>query len=402
MNTQHNIPEHVPSGLVFDFDYINDTAAHLNPFDGFKELLKKKPPEVFYAPHYGGHWVACSYRAIQDIYRDHENFTSVPILIPAIEVDAHLIPQQIDPPDHGRYRRILGPLFTPAATRKMESHIRTTARDLINKFADEGACDFVEDFALRLPTYAFLDLMGIPRDRVAEFVEWDRLMLAGTPEEQAGAQQSIVGFLAEFAEQKSHSPDDNWMSYLLSLENDGAGELKLTRPETLNIAMMLFVAGLDTVLNTLGHAWRYLAENAAKRKALVDDPELIPEAAEEFLRIFAVVNGSRRARHDVEFMGVKMKKGDAILLPTSVASMDPEFFENPTDVDFEREGNVHLAFGTGIHRCLGSNIARLEMRISLEEWLNKIPEFEIPAGAEFNVFSGVTMGLRNLPLTWKV
>ena len=401
MNAAQQIPAHIPNTLVFDFDYISETAAHSNPFNGFKELLSKKPPEVFFTPHYGGHWVACSYRAIQEIYRDHENFTSTPILIPAIEVEAHLIPQQIDPPDHGRYRRILGPLFTPAATRKMEAHIRSTARELINQFTDKGSCDFVEDFALRLPTYAFLDLMGIPRDRVAEFVEWDRLMLAGAPEEQADAQKSIVGFLAAFAEQKSKHLDDHWMSHLLRLESEDAGDMRLSREEVLNIAFMLFVAGLDTVLNTLGHAWRFLAENDEKRAQLARNPDLIPDAAEEFLRIFAVVNGSRRARRDIEFMGVQMKKGDAILLPTSMASMDPDFFDNPNDVDFDRDGNVHLAFGSGIHRCLGSNIARLEMKVSLEEWLSAIPDFTMPEGAALNVFSGVTMGLRNLPLQWE-
>ena len=392
------IPEHVPDNLVFDFDYIRDVEG-VDPYGNFERLLEEDVPDFLYTPAYGGHWIATRYEDIQAILKDHENFTSFPILIPALEQDRPLIPQQIDPPEHHNYRRILGPMFSPAAILKQEGLIRNLTNQLIDNFIDKGECDFVAEFASKLPTLSFLTLVGSPTDQVEKLVALDQTFLSGTSEEQEKASAALAGFTAELVSEKAGNPGDDWISYMLSRKDEN-GEPELDVGTIMEITYFLFIAGLDTVVNTLGHIWRYLALNQHEYRKLGKDPELVADAVEEFLRVYAVVNDARRARHDLEYKGIPIKKGEAVLLPTMLANRDDGVFENAPAVQLDRETNVHLAFGAGIHRCLGSNLARIELRIALEEWLKRIPEFSIRENARVTAYARVTIGLHALPLVW--
>ncbi len=392
------IPNHIPENLVFDFDYIKDVEG-VDPYKNMERLLEEDVPDFLYTPAYGGHWIATRYEDIQAILKDHENFTSFPILIPALDQDRPLIPQQIDPPDHQNYRRILGPMFSPAAIRKHEELIRNLTNQLIDSFIGKGECDFVAEFASKLPTLAFLKLVGSPTEQVEKLVALDQTFLSGTPEEQEKAGTALAGFTAELVSEKVRHPGDDWVSYMLSRKGEN-GEPELDIGTITEITYFLFIAGLDTVLNTLGHTWRYLALNQHEYRKLGEDPELVADAVEEFLRVYAVVNDARRARHDLKYKGIAIKKGEAVLLPTMLANRDAGVFENASSVQLDRETNVHLAFGAGIHRCLGSNLARIELRIALEEWLKRIPEFSIRENARVTAYARVTIGLHALPLVW--
>jgi len=197
--------------------------------------------------------------------------------------------------------------------------------------------------------------------------------------------------------EKRANPEDDLASAIL---NFTVGDRDITDKEILGMYFLLFVGGLDTVASSLGFAWRYLAANPQAQQQLRDNPDLIPSAVEEFFRMHSVVEVRRAVTEDIEFHGVQLKKGDFINCITAVASLDSKEFENPMEANFERSPNRHCAFVFGPHRCMGSNLARLEMRIALEEWLTRIPEFSIEEGAEIDTNLGAVVSLARLPLTW--
>ncbi|MGH6617142.1 cytochrome P450 [Sphingomonas sp.] len=398
--TQRVVPDHVPADLVFDFDYIQATHDVADPYQALMALDRNGYPDIFYSPLLGGHWVVRRYEDVFAIFRDHQGFTSYPIVIPEIQAQTErMIPIQIDPPDHKKYRRVLGPLFTPAATNRLEEIVRETAIDLIDPLVPLGGGDFVRDFAHRFPPTVFLRFMGMPTDRLEEFVGWASDSLVGTAEQQVAAGAKITEFVGRFVDEKYHAPGEDWASIMVqATEPDGTP--MLTRAEIINISFFLFLAGLDTVLNSLAHAWRYLATHPEAQQRLSTDPDAIPGAVEEMLRLNTITNNSRRARHDLIFRNVEMRAGDPVLLLAAAANRDGGKFPDPERADLEREHNLHLSFGAGIHRCIGSNLARAEMRIAIEEWLRRIPSFSLRPGAEIRSIGGVTMGLQSLPLSW--
>ena len=400
MNTPTNIPAHIPDNLVFEFDYLKETDDVISPFQVYTGLGDRGAPDFFYTTSYGGHWVARNFKLIRDIYRDHERFTTLPTMsIPPVEGMRLMAPLQIEPPDHQKYRRVLGPLFTPAAILRMDGGIRRSVVQLIDTFADNGKCDFVRDFAKHLPGQVFLSLMTLSQDRREEFIGWADDVLSGDEDVQVRAAQNITQVITDFVDHKISAPGEDVISTMVKARSE-EGERLFNRDEIIDTGCFLFLGGLDTVLNTLSFSWRFLAENPEQVKKLVENPDTIPDGVEELLRLFSVINGSRLVREDCEFNGVSLKKGEAILTPISTANLDESVFENPYEFDPGREANIHLSFGAGIHRCLGSNLARIEIKISLEEWLKRIPEFSIAGGEQIRTATGITMGLKSLPLVW--
>lgn len=394
------IPAHVDPEIVFPFDYIVETSGVDDPFTVLKNLEARGAPAFFYTPHNGGHWVARTYDVIHSIFRDYEHFTTSPIVIPPIKGEARkLLPLEINPPHHEKYRKILGPLFTPGAIRKLETQLRAVARDLIDGVADRGECEFVCDVAQRFPPHIFLILMGMPTDQLDEFIDLAHISISGAPAERSEAITKVSDFIERFVAEKEKALSDDWTSTLIKAIGDDPRR-DLSYEEVLDIAYFLFLAGLDTVLNTLVFAMRYFADHPETGSALKRNPEKIADAVEEMLRLHMVVNNSRYVRADTKIGNQPLKKDEAVLMLTALANRDPETFDNPDSVDLDREGNVHMTFGAGVHRCLGSNLARMELRIFIEEWIAKIPEFSIAPGAQIRSTGGVTMGLSALPLVW--
>jgi cytochrome P450 len=391
-------PDHVPPDLVVAFDYKKATTGVSDQHAALNELDRQELPPIFYTPAYGGHWVVRSYALVHEVFNDHQNFSTFPSFIPPIPDQLPLIPVQIDPPEHGRYKRILGPLFSPLATRRLEAFIRETAVELLGPIAGRSSCDFVKDYAQCFPQRVFLRFMGMPVDKSGEFVQWAKDFLIGSPQAKKDAGRKITEFIDGFVEEKMAAPGDDWAGTLIKAR-DTDGRPALTREEIVNICYMLFLAGLDTVTNAHSHMWRYLAENPHLQTALRADPSRIPANVEELLRLFAITNNSRKVRRDMEFHGLRLRAGEPVLLIVSTANRDPDQFPDPHRFDLDRDANVHLSFGAGIHRCIGSNIARAELRISLEEWQSRLPNFRLGEG-EISSIGGVTMGLESLPLVW--
>lgn len=392
------VPDHVPRELVYHFNHWRASTDVSDPYAAFAELDRKGVPKIFYSTANGGHWVVRHYALVHEIFNDHQNFGTYPSFIPPNPDTLPMIPMQIDPPDHGRYKRLLGPLFSPAAARRLEQAIAKTVDELLQPLERKTSCEFLGEYAQRFPQLVFLRLMGMPVEKAAEFVEWAKDFLTGTVSEKMEAKAKIVQFIDEFVEQRGIKPGEDWTSLLVTAVTE-EGSSALNRREVLNICYMLFLAGLDTVTNAHAHIWRYLAEHAEVQEDLRRNVAKIPLAIEELLRLFAITNNSRRARHDMDFHGLKLKAGDAVLLIVAAANRDSEQFARPFDAVLDREHNVHLTFGAGIHRCLGSNIARTELRISLEQWLKRVPAFR-RGPEEVLGLGGVTIGLKSLPLEW--
>jgi len=315
-----------------------------------------------------------------------------------------LIPLQIDPPDHKNFRKILDPLFAPKQAASIEDRTRALVRELIAAVVDDGHCNFHSVVAEPLPTTVFLELLGLPVSRRKEFIELKDGIIrppAHSPEERlemvnaTGAK--IYAILDEVLTEREREPQDDFMSGFLTTEVDGQ---RLTHDEILDIGYLFFLAGLDTVTASLDCFLAYLAQHPGQRQSLVDDPSLIPSAIEEMLRWETPVTGVVRiTTEDTELTGCPIAAGTTVSVLLGSANTDPAAWADSDAIDFHRPANKHLAFGGGAHRCLGSHLARMELRVALEEWHAAVPAYTLAEGVEL-LYSEGLRSVENLELTW--
>ncbi len=328
----------------------------------------------------------------------------------ALGTERPMIPQQVDPPAQTRYRRLLDPHFSRRKMEELAPAIRSQANDLIDGFEARGSCEFDSEFAVPLPCGAFLSLLGLPLTDLGAFLEIkDDIIRPGRrkgvaflpiPEAtaiRAEAGRRIYGYFEEVIDDRTATPRGDLLSSLVHAEIDGE---KLSRTEILDICFLLLIAGLDTVTATLGCNIAYLAAHPEQRRRLVRDPSLIPGAVEELLRWETpVVAVPRIAKQDLTLHGAEIAKGSIVTFLLGAANADDAHFTDAERVDFARERNIHLAFGAGPHRCLGSHLARMELRVALEEWHRRIPDYSIKPGET----PRYSLGIREvmyLPLEW--
>ena len=336
--------------------------------------------------------------------RDPETFSS--------EIDLKLgnirpmIPQQLDPPEQKTYRRILDPLFSRKKMEALVPAIRSHASALIDQFVDKGECEFDSAFAIPLPCTAFLSLFGLPLSELPTFLEIkDGIIrpqkfnpdMTKAEEIRRSTSQRMYAYFEDEIARRRGNPGDDLLGDLLVAEIDGK---KLDHNEILDICYLLLIAGLDTVTATLGCNIAYLAANPDQRRRIVEKPALIPGAVEELLRWETPVTAVPRvARRDVTIQGIEVKAGEIITFLIGSANTDDAHFKNAQAVDFERERNIHMAFGAGPHRCLGSHLARMELQVAMEEWHKRIPDYSIKPG-ETPIYSAGIREVMYLPLVW--
>lgn len=313
-----------------------------------------------------------------------------------------LIPLQVDPPDHLKYRRLLDPQFSPKRMAALETGAREFVNRLIDGFADRGSCDFHEEFATPLPSTIFLLLMGLPNDDLPIFLRWrDNTVRPDVePGDFDGAARirdqtghEITEYFDRAIEARRANPDDALLSRLVHADIEGR---PLSREELLGTCHLLILGGLDTVTATLDCSIAYLAQHPEIRRQLVQQPELTGAAVEELLRWESPVQMvARIVKEDSSIGGVEVKKGDRVTVLIGAADGDEREFSDADTVSFTRHANRHVAFGGGPHRCLGSHLARLELRVALEEFHRRIPDYRIPDGTELVYSPGIrqTMGL---------
>ena len=393
-------PDHVPADLLWDHDFNEFTAQGNDPFRRICQL--HDGPDLLWARridwrHSG--WIPTRHTLIREVLTDSERFSSKSgDFMSIVGLDWPLIPLELDPPQHHLYRKALESFFSPAAVNALDGAVRVVCDQLIADFENANSCEFITEFAEKFPSYIFLDIMGMPRDRLTEFLEWERGMLhPDGPEQQIASMKSILRYLEDFIREQRESPTSDLMKSLLSARY--GDERPLTGTEMLSVVFVLYIGGLDTVYSTLGWLFWYLAQDLPLQARLRERPEDLTPAIEELLRAFSVTGSQRRVVKDCEFHGVRMRAGDRVLISLALAGRDPEAYEDPHRVDIDRQVR-HVAFGTGPHTCLGLRLAKRELRIVLEAFLSRCKDIHMPEGERFEFHTGTVIGLDRLPLIW--
>ncbi len=399
------LPAHVRPDLVCPYDFRHDPEFRTNPWTYMHGLNDR--PDIFWSPDLGGYWVVTRGDFIEEVFSRGDLFSVKSVAIPKQPNAPVLIPNNLEPPAHGKYRRILThDMFSPRALAAMADECRVLVRDLLAGFKAQGACEFVSAFALPVPINMFLRMMGVGSERGPEFLPFVTKVFRGesAAEIQSGFEEA-AGFLSRWLDEQLADPTaasrGHMLGAMLKGEVDGRA---LTRDEMLSMAMMLFLGGLDTVASQTTHVFHFLATNPVHRDALVAEPALIPAAVEEMLRRFGISHIGRAVAKDIEFHGVAMKEGDPIVASTAIAGLDRRAFADPLTVDFGRfaEKPRHWAFGAGPHICPGAHLARVELRIMLEEVLPALPNFHLKPATAVTYLPGATLMVKELPLVWDI
>lgn len=398
-----DIPAHVPEDLVReDYPFIMGAQTSQNPFTTMVPALHDGPELIYSTNFYPGFqpaWIPRRFATLQALYLDTEHFSSAAFSpFPMVIGESwSVLPVEIDPPDHAKYRTLLNPLFTPARMRRLEEQVRKAARETIAQFRNDDECEFMSAFALRFPIIVFLDLMGLPRERMEEFLKWEFMLLHSLDmEDMAKGTRLVVDYLREVIEDRRRNPVDDLVSFAVTATIHGR---KLDDNELIGLCFNLFIGGLDTVSTNISWQIRHLAEHPEDQRRLRADPSLIPSAVEEMYRRYAAVTTFRTCIKQTSLHGITILPGDKIAMPTTLANTDAAAWDNPFDVDFDRAPR-HITFAYGIHRCIGAPLARRESIMAIEELLAAIPEFRIAQGEELITELGPILQPKNLPLVW--
>jgi cytochrome P450 len=406
-------PPHVPRDRLVDLSWaIGFTPNDLvDPYEPCRWLSGPAIPRLlFNPPKPGGHlptvggkgsWVVTHYEDIDRVYTDNEFFSNkgAAEFQAAIGETFRSIPLAVDPPEHTRYRRYLMPHFSPARLNKLQAHIRSVVVEMIEGFAGKGEVDVAWDFGRVYPVRIFMHLMGFPPPMFEQFLEWEwNILHANDREKTMAALRGVLTFLRGFIAQKEQTPDEFLVSSIVHGTIEGRPP---TEEEKIGMVWFLWLGGLDTVAATISQMFRRMALQPDIQQRLRADRSLIMTAVEEFLRTQPLLSSARSAKKDFEWHGVSIRAGDAVQCLNSSGNFDPAKFSHPQDFDPTRKVNRHFTFIGGVHVCLGAPLARMELRVLLEEWLARIPQFRVKPGADTTVFPGL-LSIRNLPLVWDV
>lgn len=396
-------PERCPvTDWATDLDHTDAEYAARAP-EIWSQLREECP--VAHSPRFGGMWIPTRHEDVSAIAHDTEHFTSRGVIVSVFEPDipapvGYAPPITSDPPFHEIARRLLLPAFSPKAIRPLEEPTRAFCGQLLDDLlSDHGPGDTVDaavQYAQHIPVRVIAHMLGVPPsdgDRFRTFIH--RILETGGQNGPVAPEDTLTYYLLQRIEQHRDEPSDDLIGYLLQAEIEGQ---PLADDHIVGTVALLLIAGIDTTWSAIGATLWHLAQHPEHRRRLVAEPELLPIAIEEFLRAFAPVTMARKVAKDVEVGGRTMKEGEWVLLPFPSANRDPEAFESPDQVVLDRERNRHAAFGLGIHRCLGSNLARMELTVAVQEWLRRVPEFELAAPDEVRWSTGQVRGPRELPV----
>lgn len=385
-----------------EFDHTSDAYAAVAT-DVWDELRGTCP--VAHTEAHGGVWLPTRHEDIAAIARDTENFSSEGVIVNVFKPEGlapmgYAPPITSDPPFHAEARRLLLPAFAPKAIASLEEGARETCRELLDELLEPGVdvVDAARAYAQHIPVRVIATMLGLPKDDGDRFRLFIHRIIE-KPGEYAGTiepEDTLVYYLTQHIQRRRNLPaQDDLIGFLLSTEV--AGE-PLTDEHIFGTLALLIIAGIDTTWSAIGASLWHLAQSPSDRERLTADPAVLPLAIEEFLRFYAPVTMARIAATDTDIGGCPVAKRDWVLLPFPAANRDPEVFERADEFVIDRERNRHVAFGLGIHRCIGSNLARLELTVAIDEWMKRIPDFELadPGGVRWS--TGQVRGPRELPI----
>jgi cytochrome P450 len=387
-----------------DFDVL-DPRYVADPFAIWDDLRTTCP--IAHTDRRGSNWLPTRYEDITAIAHDVEHFSSLKVAVIPMgpegegerDLEYGLPPISSDPPLHTWTRRLLLPWFSHQRVESYVALTRELCRGLLDSFVDTGRADAAVDYAQQIPVRVIARILGVSSEMSDSFTGWVRDVLEFADDDarrSQGADQLLDYFQSQL-ELRRREPGDDLLSELLGTEVDGA---PLDEGIILGMAALILIAGVDTTWSAIGSSLWHLATHPDDLQRLVAEPDLMPTAMEELLRAFAPVTMARVVTGDFEFGGCPMKEGDKVLMNFPAANRDPEVFDHPDTVLLDRTHNRHVAFGSGIHRCAGSNLARMELRVALEEWLRVIPSFALEERKEILWAGGQVRGPRILPVVF--
>jgi len=387
-----------------DWDH-TDARWVQDPYPIWEDLRSRCP--VAHTERYGGAWFPATHAGVSAVANDTENFTSRTVVIGNGRPEGDALPAPIgvappitsDPPFHQIARRLILPAFAPGPVNALESRIRELCVKLLDQMQGQEIINGGMDYAQYIPAAVISRMLGFPEKDDDIFREFVHIVLEGVDhprEERIEEFAPIEEYFTAQIQDHQANPRDDLTSYLLNVEVGGE---KLAIEHVFGTMLLVLVAGIDTTWSAIGASLLHLATHPDDLERLVNEPELMPFAIEEFLRFYAPVTMARLVKHDMDYLGVPMKEYDWILLGFPAANRDPAAFADADKFLIDRLENRHLAFGLGIHRCAGSNLARLELRVAIEEFIKRYPRFEVADSQAVTFAQGQVRGPRNLPLS---
>jgi cytochrome P450 len=390
---------HAPvTDWVHDFDH-TDSRWTEDPYPIWDELRAASP--VVHTDRFLGCYMPTTYEAVRQIAYDTEHFSSRRVIVRDVRPEnlQGAPPITSDPPEHKPAKQVLLPPFTPDAIKKLEPRVRAICNELIDAFIADGKCDAAACYSKHIPVRAIAHMLGIPEKDSELFIKWiNEILVLGIRDDSALVRgiQEMSAYFAGHIEHRKKCPTDDLISTLMNAR-DKNGE-PLSDMLVLGPLRLLLIAGIDTTWSAIGASLWHLAKTPADRNRLIAEPELMPVAIEELLRAYSPVTMAREVMKETVVGGCPIKSGNMVLLSFPAANRDPAVFPGADKVVIDRQENRHAAFGLGIHRCVGSNLARMEMTAAIEEWLKRIPDFRLdPAGA-VTWSEGTVRGPRQLPI----
>ena len=388
---------------IFDSGYIED------PVTTWSDLRGRCP--IAHTDRWEGSYLPTRYEDVQAMAKMVPELSSRDPLVvrppEAVRQDADFAeyganapPITADPPLHGWTRRLMLPSFSPKAVQIHREYTEELCDRLIDGFIADGQCDGAVDYAQQIPPRVIAHLLGVDESRVDDFVFWVRNVLElglSNPELRVQYRDVVRDFFREQVADRQANPRDDFITELLAAEHEGE---PIPVPIVVGMCNLLLIAGIDTTWSSIGSALWHMATQPTDRKRLAADPELFPTAVEELLRFHSPVTMAREVVEEVDYGGVTFTPGDKILMNFPGANRDPDEFENADEFQIDRQRNRHIAFGAGIHRCVGSNLARMEMDVALRKWFARIPEFEVSDPDQVTWAGGQVRGPRTLPISF--
>ncbi|HEX2564804.1 MAG TPA: cytochrome P450 [Acidimicrobiales bacterium] len=388
-----------------DFDH-TDPEWIADPYPIWDELRATCP--VAHSDRYGGTWLPVRHEDVAAVAYDTEHFTSRSVVVSELRPGPDDLPAPIglappitsDPPFHAMARRLLLPAFSPKRIAALEPFTRQLCGELLDAVAARKEFDAAVDYAQHIPLRVIVRMLGFPQEDADVFRRFIRMVLedVGQSAEERQAQVDdgeLDDYMNARIAEHLDNPQDDLTTFLLDAELDGN---KLSPDHVRGTMVLLMIAGIDTTWSAIGASLWHLAQNPDDRRRLAAEPDLMATAIEELLRAYAPVTMARLVAEDFEFQGRPMREGDWLLLSFPAANRDPGFFPDADKVRIDRAENRHAAFGLGIHRCIGSNLARMELRVALEEWVKRYPDFELANPTEVTWSAGQVRGPRRIPV----
>jgi cytochrome P450 len=405
MMHQTELPDHpanVAPERIVDFDIYQPMLQGKDLHESWRALQESGAPDVVWTPKNGGHWMVLRGKLITKVLQDYQTFSSRVIFVPKEPAGEayRAIPITLDPPAHRPIRSLLNEDLSPSKVRSREDSIRAMAVQMIESFRTKGRCNFVHDFAEQMPLRIFMEIVELPfadAPKLKYLADQYTRPDPGVSYDEVG--RGFTEYLTPLIQERRGKGGKDMLSHLINGSINGRS---LTDDETINLCVQVLVAGLDTVVNAMNFMMLFLARSPETRHALSGDLEHLSSSLQELLRRFSMVTVAREVTRDLEFEGVSLKRGEMMVVPTLLHGLDMRENPDPMSVDFKRRSVSHSIFGGGIHTCAGAHLAKTEIRIMLEEWLTRIPEFKVADESEIQFVGGIVASVKPFSLSWDV